>query len=70
MKTIPSKRTEQTFRIVLQHFEPETGPHGRYRDILSVRLEGEKNESSEKCLNRMQKLFSDVIKSLSGKGKF
>jgi len=65
IQAIPEKRSDKTYRVVLQHFEPDAGPHGRYRDVMSVRLEGEKFKTSES----MVILFHKIITALTGKGK-
>jgi len=58
---MPDKRTDKTYRVVLQHFEPATGPHGRYRDIASIRLESESFETSEKLTRKFKTALADLI---------
>ena len=58
------KRSEKTYRIVLQHFEPATGTTGRYRDVCSMRLEADKNATPENMIQR----FTNAIGTMTGKG--
>ena len=61
IKLLPKRRTEQTYRVVLQHFEPEAGPHGRYRDVYSIRMESGNMEAPEKMLLKFKKAIADMF---------
>ena len=64
LQMIPRKRTDKTFRIVLQQFDPTGGPNGRYRDCASVRLEAGSKETLESIKIR----WKASISALFGEG--
>ena len=59
IQAIPEKRTEKTFRLVLQHFEPDAGTAGRYRDVDSIRLESARGpEHMDRIFRIAMKVFT------------
>jgi hypothetical protein len=65
IQMLPEKRTENTYRVVLQRFEPKAGPHGRYRDICSRRLEVDKTQRRADILEQ----FLNAVDDFVGTGK-
>jgi hypothetical protein len=58
MQAIPKKRTERTYRTVLQAYDPATG---RYRDAYSVRLEAPVGDTLERIIDRWKESMNSFL---------